>query len=123
MINFYKFYNQSGLDREEYKLGVGHITYIPMLIHMVLPEDVRGQRIRAVDLKPVLHILKKEVFQSYYYALYVLKGRFIEAEPYIMKSPYYAAMYARDIFKGRWVEAEFYIMKDVCSWDAYYRYF
>ena len=50
-------------------------------------------------------------------------GNWTEAEPYIMKDPYYAYMYARDIRKkGRWKEAEPYIMKDPSSAFLYARW-
>jgi len=48
----------------------------------------------------------------YYYASDVIKSRWPEAEPYIMKDLLWAHYYARDIIKGRWPEAEPYIMKD-----------
>ena len=55
------------------------------------------------------------------YAKDVIKGEWPEAEPYIMKDPYYALEYARDIIKGRWPEAEPYIMKDPWAADWYAR--
>jgi len=39
------------------------------------------------------------------------KGRWSEAEPYIMKNPTYAYWYARYVIEGRFPEAEPYIMK------------
>jgi hypothetical protein len=46
------------------------------------------------------------------YAHHVIKGRWPEAEPYIMYNPKVASYYAADVIKGRWPEAEPYIMKD-----------
>jgi hypothetical protein len=46
------------------------------------------------------------------YAKDIIKGRWLEAEPYIIKNPTWACQYAKDIIKGRWPEAEPYIMKD-----------
>jgi hypothetical protein len=46
-----------------------------------------------------------------------------EAEPIIMKVPGYAIQYARDILKERWVDAEPYIMKDHVVWDRYKKHF
>ena len=40
------------------------------------------------------------------------KGRWPEAEPYIMKDPGSAYWYARGVIGDRWKEAEPYIMKD-----------
>ena len=42
----------------------------------------------------------------------VIKGRWYEAEPYIMKNGKHAYYYAKDVIQDRWKEAEPYIMKD-----------
>jgi len=55
----------------------------------------------------------------YWYAENVIKGRWPEAEEYIMKNPYYAYYYAKNIIKDRWLEAEEYIMKDP-KWAYWY---
>jgi hypothetical protein len=55
---------------------------------------------------------------AHWYAKQVIRGRWAEAEPYIMEDPYWAYDYARDVIKGRWAEAEPFIMKDPSS--AYY---
>jgi hypothetical protein len=49
---------------------------------------------------------------AYWYAREIIKGRWPEAEPYIMKDPQWALIYARDVIKDRWPEAESYIEKD-----------
>jgi hypothetical protein len=49
---------------------------------------------------------------AYWYAHDVIKGRWSEAEPVIMKGPKWAYFYTHDIIKGRWSEAEPFIMKD-----------
>ena len=46
------------------------------------------------------------------FAIDVLRERWPDAEPIIMKHPYRALFYARDVIKGRWEEAEPYIMQD-----------
>ena len=48
----------------------------------------------------------------YYYACDVLKARWLEAEPVIMKEPEWAYRYACYILKARWPEAEPVIMKN-----------
>ena len=53
------------------------------------------------------------------YAKNVIKGRWPEAEPYIMDNPKYAFLYALDTMKGRWPEAEPKIMKDPISAITY----
>ena len=55
----------------------------------------------------------------YTYALDVIKGRWLEVEEVIKKSPRYAMIYARDIIKGRWLEGEEVIKKSprwVCNY-------
>jgi hypothetical protein len=47
---------------------------------------------------------------AYFYALNVIKSRWPEAELYVMKNPQYAYYYARDIIKSQWLEAEPYII-------------
>jgi len=37
----------------------------------------------------------------------------------LVKNPKYAYLYARDIIKGRWPEAEPNLIKDKFSWDIY----
>jgi len=54
------------------------------------------------------------------YALrYLSKERFKEAEPHIMKNPYWASVYAHHIIKGRWPEAENAIKQDPNIWKFY----
>ena len=58
-------------------------------------------------------LIKKDLIHGYLYARDVIKGRWPEAEPYIMKDPHIAYLYANDLMEGkRWPEAEPYIMKD-----------
>jgi hypothetical protein len=56
--------------------------------------------------------IKKDSRSAYYYAIHVIKGRWLEAEEYIKNDPYSAYYYARDVIKGRFPEAEEYIKKD-----------
>lgn len=46
------------------------------------------------------------------FALYIIKDRWPEAEPIIMKHSYKALQYTKELIKGRWIEAEPVIMKD-----------
>lgn len=72
------------------------------------------------------NIIKKFPELAYLYARAFIRGRFIEAEPYMMKDPFRAYMYAKFVLSqdaewtaeenhkgGRWPEAEPYIMKDI----------
>lgn len=54
----------------------------------------------------------KEPYWAYWYAESVIKGRWPEAEPFIMRDPIYAELYAANVIKGPWPEAEPYMMKD-----------
>ena len=57
------------------------------------------------------HIIK-DPWYSKLYAAYIIKGRWPEAEPIIITQPITAVGYARDVIRGRWPEAEPYIMKN-----------
>ena len=37
----------------------------------------------------------------------------------LVKNPKYAYWYSRDVIRGRWTEAEPYLIKDKFSWDIY----
>jgi hypothetical protein len=63
--------------------------------------------------------IMKDYIWAYCYALDVIGGRWPEAEPYIMKNPTWAYWYAFDIIKGRWTEAEPYIKQDHYWWFGY----
>ena len=56
--------------------------------------------------------LMKNPQTAYAYALKVIKGRWKEAEPIIMNDPLAAYRYAFKVIKGRWKKAEPIIMKD-----------
>lgn len=60
-----------------------------------------------------------DTYYSLYYALHTIKRRWPEAEHHIMKDAYIAYLYARDVIKSRWLEAEPYI-KEGLSWCRYY---
>lgn len=64
--------------------------------------------------------IMKDPLYAYTYAKNVLKRkRWPEAEPYIMQSPRWSLYYAYDVIGGRWLEAEPYIMKDPDEWELY----
>lgn len=106
MINFYK-YHQGELDNRD--LYADLLVDAPILV--TRPN---------IDVDPILHIIKKSPRYAYRYAKYRLQnGRWVEAEPYIMKDPQYAHYYAYNILKSRWVEAEKNIMKNEYWWELY----
>jgi hypothetical protein len=56
---------------------------------------------------------------AYYYAEYVIRGRWTEAEAVIAKNARWTYMYAKYIIKDRWPEAEPHIATDLCYRDLY----
>jgi hypothetical protein len=53
------------------------------------------------------------------YAKYIIKNRWPEAEPNIARKAEWSFFYARDVIKGRWLKAEPIIMKDQ-TYSHYY---
>jgi hypothetical protein len=127
------YYNKNGLDKEEYS---------PLLDKLLCDEYTK-------ELEPIKHIIKSMPEHAYQYAYNIIRGRWTEAEPYIMVDPHMASLYAVDVVRGRWeaaepaiiknprlawlyalyilksrwVEAEPYIKLHDYWWDKYCRYF
>ena len=59
----------------------------------------------------------------FWHAEEVIKGRWPEAEPIIMKDLCCACDYAQYVIKGRWPEAEPAIMTDPTVWSDYCKHF
>ena len=57
-----------------------------------------------------------------WYACFVLKSRWPEAEDIILKDAWAAYSYACDVLKSRWPEAEHIICKDAQAASSYARY-
>jgi hypothetical protein len=102
MINFYDFYNNTGLDKEEYS---------PLIDQLMCGVYMK-------ELEPIKHIIKKSPKYAYWYARSFFQDRWHEAEPIIMKNPHWAYNYAIDVIKERWIEAE-PIIKNSFWWDDY----
>lgn len=68
--------------------------------------------LKPIKTKDRLDVIKTYPQSAYLYSKKILKGRWIEAEPYIMQDPFYAYVYAKHVLKQRWPEAEPYIMKN-----------
>ena len=116
MINFYSFYNKTGLDREEFKepltinWGMIERCKLDMILHIIKRDPelawiyvsriIRGRWIEGEA------VIMKDPINAYCYAFTIIQGRWLEAEPYIMKDPWYALVYAKNVIKGRWKEAE-----------------
>ena len=65
-------------------------------------------------------LLKSNQYWAYLYCRDIIRGRWPEAEPYIMKDPEWAYEYIKYIVKGRWKEAESYIKKNIGIYSQYY---
>lgn len=97
MINFYS-YHRGDLDNQDlYKSPISY-TMSALYPDKYYPE--------------IEHIIKKDPGCAYWCARIIKQGRWLEAEPYIMKSPFWVTEYAENIIGGRWLEAEQYIMTD-----------
>jgi len=82
------------------------------------PEQVYYKALQLAKRIPELEpIISKDAQCSYYYAINIIKCKFILAEPAISKDVYYSYLYAKDVIKGRWELGEPTISK-----DAYYSY-
>lgn len=57
------------------------------------------------------------------YATFVIKGAWKDAEPYIMKDANYAVLYAINVLHDRWLEGEPHIKKNSRAWKDYKNYF
>jgi len=64
-------------------------------------------------------IIVQDAWYAYQYAEWVLKGRWLEAEPTIMKDMQITYWYVRDVIQGCWPEAEPIIMKEKYWWKQY----
>ena len=57
--------------------------------------------------------------EAYNFVVNLGLKRHEKSELIIMTDPYYAYTYALKIIKGRWLEGEPYIMEDSFWWDIY----
>jgi hypothetical protein len=103
MLNLYAWHNQ----KEKLEKYWDYAKLIDLLIEK---EDGEYSAIK--------HIIVKSPEYSYWYALYIIKERWPQAEPYIMGDTFFAYCYANDVLDARWAEAEPYIMKN--PWHANY---
>jgi len=76
-----------------------------------------GLRIPKLELA-----ISKNVFHSYYYAINVIKGKFILGEPLISKNTAYSYWYAKIVIKGKFILGEPAINKNAeySCWYAKY---
>lgn len=119
MINFYKFYNKTGLNNEHYG---PLLEYIPNLPYVPYEIKMDGSDVALhTQTSQIEHIIKRDATLACLYATWMGK-RWLEVEPLIMEWGGVANNYARDVLKCRWAdvgkpEAEEHIMK-----EAYWAY-
>ena len=94
-----------------------------------------GKTVFAEDLSLIKNIISGSSYYALQYAINITKGRWKEAEPYIMKDPHDAYYYAKTILSkdpewckisghknGRWPDAEPYIIKEPYFAAEYAKY-
>ena len=68
--------------------------------------------LKSLKTKNRLENIKRNPKRAYLFAKNILKKRWPQAEPYIMKDGFWAYKYANDVMKELWPEAESSINKD-----------
>lgn len=112
MINFYKILaNPSKLFY--------HDEYSELLTALSYRHQYHQSEYNLNDFTSIRHIIKRSPGFAYYHALDKIKGRFREAEPYIISDVVVATFYAIHIMKERWVDAEPNIQTNDRMWDRY----
>lgn len=76
--------------------------------------------LKPANYKNRIQEIKTNPEKAFFYSRDVMKTRWPEAEPYIMKHPAYACLYATDVLKKKWPEAEPYI-KNSAVWQSEYK--
>lgn len=103
MINFYRYHKE--------KLDLYSLYYHPL--------DTTRDCKYADE---IMHIIKKDAECACLHAR-ITDTRWPEAEPYIMKNPYFAYIYATYVMQERWLEAESMIESDDYWWMRYKKEF
>ena len=78
--------------------------------------------LKPIKAKDRLERIKTNPLKAFHFAHKVLKTRWPEAEPYIMKDLTYTILYAIYMIKERWPEAEKIIIKDPRAAYEYAKY-
>lgn len=119
MINFYEYHKVKLDDYDLYaKSFIEFDNYIADLT-LVTPSEYP---VDDLDFTPILHIIRRCPVFAYLYARGFKKGRWLECEPYMLKSAATALDYARWVMGSRWLEAEPYIMEDPFCACMYAKY-
>ena len=83
------------------------------------PEEACWKCRRQGSRNPELEsIILQDPKWSYWYALDVVRGRWIKGEPIILQDPKWSYCYALGVIGGRWVEAEGVILGS--EWESIY---
>lgn len=106
MINFYSYHN-GVLNHPEYAWP----------IEIMQKQDILALKSNNVGV--IMHIIKREPKFVCFFAEHIIKGRWYEVEPMMIKQPSSAFIYAEKVIKGRWHEAEPIILTD-SSWAYVY---
>lgn len=118
MINLYEYYEQPT------ELPLYGTLYVPLSSYFDIGSQAQwGTTIHEADLAPVLHIIQRDPQDAYQYSVRILKQRWPDAEPYIMKAPNAAYRYAKFVMRERWLKAEPIIKKDEMCWVHYRQHF
>lgn len=78
-----------------------------------MPYPKSPEEIAALMEKEHLARIKGDPYAAFLYARNVIKGRWPEVEPIILKHPYVAYGYLRSIIKGKWPELEKVLVNEI----------
>ena len=140
-MDIYKFHaNPKTLEHYDLAQQMVPTVFAPDFFpNGIFPKDLTAKQIDAISKSPE---------HAYIYAARHIKGRFLEAEPYIkdsefagpyaihilkerwpeaehsfIRAPVWAHPYATKILKRRWPEAEPYIKQVPWIWQKYIKHF
>jgi hypothetical protein len=107
LLNIFKYFDKPTELNQSELIEFMSAGYLRMPMRMLADDPEAKEK-----LAPGINLIKLIPYTAYDYALHIIKDRWYEAEPYIMKDPSASLEYARHVIKGRWPEAEQYILKD-----------
>ena len=99
--------------------------------HERLPSNIETKIFNSDDNSLIQYYLDKigvkengcVAFRLYYYARYIIKDRWYEAEPIIATNACWAYCYAKNVIKDRWYEAETVITTNKLWASGYCKHF
>ena len=96
MINFYQYHNQKLDMFDIYRNSLKDFSdFLEIQSDIIYPyrPDKMTRLFSRDNYKPIEHIIKKQHHASYYYARYIINGRWIEAEHYMKNNSIYWGIY------------------------------